>query len=182
MPAQWTDPTLQPWAVNYELAAADLNTHLRNMLLALGGTTGHIGVRAYNTAAISVAHNTITALGLNSERYDTDPNGELHSNATNTTRLLCLTPGKYLAIGNAQFAANSSGRRWAAIRRNGTVLVALVQVAVNSGTIATSITVSTIVDLAVNDYLELCVFQDSGAALNVELGGDWSPEFMMAKV
>ena len=37
----------------------------------------------------------------------------------------------------------------------------------------------TLYELAVNDYVELVVYQSSGGALNVVSSGNHSPEFMM---
>ena len=41
---------------------------------------------------------------------------------------------------------------------------------------------STIYELKKGDYLEVFVYQNSGAPLNVENRGGYSPEFMIAKV
>jgi len=46
----------------------------------------------------------------------------------------------------------------------------------------TRLNIAVIQDLAVNDYVEVRVVQDSGGALNVRVFSEYSPEFGMAKV
>ncbi len=138
-----------------------------------------LGARVYNNANLSTANATVTILPFNSERWDTDA---IHDVAANTTRLTCNTAGKYLITGNISFAANATGTRYAAVRLNGTTVVGYDQRAAVGGTSNTLITVATVYDLAVSDYVELMVGQDSGGALDVLYASAYSPEFSMIKV
>lgn len=151
-------------------------------ILCIAGTTGHIGAYAYNSAAIGVANNSSTALTFNSESYDTDPNGELHSTASNTGRLTCRTAGKYLVAGAVEWAANATGQRNLQIRLNGSATLKTDNRMNLSGSYPCAMTVSVVVDLAAGDYVELMAFQDSGGALNAGTSGTWSPGFLMTKV
>ena len=54
-----------------------------------------VGARVHNSANISVSDSTWTSMTFDSERYDTD---SIHSTASNTSRLTCVTAGKYLII------------------------------------------------------------------------------------
>lgn len=134
--------------------------------------------RVYNNVDQSVATSTLTALSFNAERFDTD---SIHDNVTNNSRLTCRTAGKYQIIGQVAFVDNSTGLRSLNIRLNGATVIAFVELSAdNSG--ANRFQVTTIYDLAVNDYVELVAFQASGVALNVRSTNANSPEFMMVKI
>ena len=135
-----------------------------------------IGARVYNNAAISIP-NTGADLTFNSERYDTD---NIHDISTNPSRLTCKTAGKYLIIGNIEWAPNNNGVRDARIVLNGTTIIGIVRVAAAGGSYFQ--VVSTIYDLSVNDYVVLHAYQDGAGALNVNSSGNFSPEFMMQKI
>lgn len=144
-----------------------------------GVLTGYIpttkedkGCRVYNSAAQTIGDASWTALTFDSEAYDTDG---MHSTSTNTSRLTCVTAGKYLVHGQVTFAANATGSRWVAIKKNGTFYVN--ESRPNAGSSSTVVFhVDLLVDLAVNDYVELFVFQTSGGNLNVN-GGNATTAF-----
>lgn len=140
------------------------------------GIKRDVGARVFNSAAISVPNNASTALTFDSERWDTD---NIHSTATNTSRLTAQTAGKYIITGHVRFANNVTGRRVLLITLN----VAATQIGDNSTSVTANgdgdLTVSTIYNLAVGDFVELYAYQDSGAALNVTAVGNTSPEFAM---
>lgn len=131
--------------------------------------------RVYNNANISITTATTTALTFNSERYDLST---LHSTSTNTSRLTLPTAGAWFIGGSVAWAANATGVRQLAIRKNGTTILSSVLGPASSGGVnGTQQAVSTEYSFAVNDYVELIVYQDSGGALNVVVVGDYSPEF-----
>lgn len=126
--------------------------------------------RVYNNADISIANNTIIALTFNAERWDTDT---IHDTSTNTGRLTCKTAGIYHIYGSVKFAANKTGYRYLLVRLNGSTFIA------SHGHTAVAeihedMSISTEYSMAVNDYVELMVYQNSGGALDVN-----SPEFGM---
>lgn len=133
--------------------------------------------RIYNSGNLSINNATATALTFDSERWDT---AALHSTAVNTSRLTAPVAGRYQVSATVRFDANATGVRWVFFRLNGATDYAshLIQ-AVTTGGNPTDIAVSTLVNLAVNDYMECFVYQDSGGALNVAAAGNFSPEFMM---
>jgi Tfp pilus assembly protein FimT len=134
--------------------------------------------RVFHNAAQSITSATTTAIAFNSERYDTDT---IHDTVTNNSRLTCKTAGKYAITGQVEFASSATGNRQLFLRLNGATTIAYkTQAAVNG--LITNMDVSTQYDLAVNDYLEVLVWQDSGGSLNVNSSGNNSPEFMMARV
>lgn len=135
--------------------------------------------RAYHNANQAITTGTVTALALNSERWDTDT---IHDTSTNNSRLTCKTAGKYDISGSVFWDVGATGKRAVTIRLNGTTDIAS-QSAVNQGAgDGVQLTVATIYDLAVNDYVELTVLHNQGANLNVLVNGNNSPEFSMARV
>lgn len=103
---------------------------------------------------------------FDTESFDTDT---IHDNSSNTSRLTCKTAGKYVILGQVEFAASALGIRIAQIRKNGTtVLASNRKLSLSTG--VTQMHVATELDLAVNDYVELIVQQTSGGSLNADAG------------
>lgn len=142
---------------------------------------GHRGARAFNSADISIPNNTNTIITLNSENYDTDPNGEIHSTSSNTSRMTIRTAGKYLVLGQVQWAVNATGERLAQIRLNGTTNIAISTTILGSGTYGLIQQVLVVHDFSASDYVELVAYQDSGGALNVSAAAN-PPFFSVTKV
>ena len=138
-------------------------------------THSDIRVRAYNSAAISIPNNTETALTFDSERWDTDT---MHSTVSNTGRLTATTAGQYVISANIGFAANATGYRYCTIRLNGVTPIAS-HAAVGFSNDTNYFNLSTTYNLAATDYVDIVVFQNSGAALNVTSAPNASPEFGM---
>lgn len=133
----------------------------------------------YHDAQQEIANRTDTVLAFNSERFDTD---SIHDNSANNSRLTCKTAGKYLISGHAEFTQHATGLRTLWILLNGTTILAMQKVPGTSvSNNNTTISIQTMWDLEVNDYVELWVRQASGTSLNV-LAVNSSPQFMMVKV
>lgn len=150
-------------------------------LYNLGGTVGHIGARVSNNANQSLPNATITAITFNTEDYDTDPNGAIHDTSSNTSRLTCQTAGRYQITGTVSFASNATGFRLLSIRLNGTTDYAQSTVMALTGN-ATVLQITTVINLAATNYVELMAYQTSTGALNSETVGVIAPTFIMAKV
>ena len=158
--------------------ATDTGTLYRDSGSAWSAITApaDVSVRVYNDAIQSIPDATDTALAFNQERFDTSA---LHDVSTNSSRLTAPNAGKYVISGNVRFAGNATGFRQVYIRLNGGVSIAFIRhLPVAAGT-DTVLALSTLYELAVNDYVELVVNQSSGGALNVNSSGNHSPEFMM---
>lgn len=132
--------------------------------------------RGEHTTAISLPNATYTVIPLQSETYDVVQAGDtgMHDLVTNNSRIYCRTPGKYRISGQLVFAANATGTRIAAVRRNaggvvtsGNPLLSTNQNAVSSGTTAVPLPPD-VFTLVAGDYVELFGYQDSGAALNTD--------------
>lgn len=134
--------------------------------------------RAYHNAAQAIADSTFTKLAFNSERYDYDT---IHDTATNNSRLTCKTAGVYVISGSVSFASNTTGIRRVLILVNNTTYIADQVFTPIAGGNETTVSISTQYALAVNDYVELQVYQTSTGSLNVNSNANYSPEFMMTK-
>jgi len=132
-----------------------------------------IGARVNRSTSQSIPNVVSTAISFNGSRYDTN---QIWS-AVSPTRLTCKTAGKYSIGGCFRFDVNAAGTRFIDLRLNG------VSISVTEGTGPTSIfSISSIFSLAVNDYVELNAFQNSGSALNIIVVAAYSPEFYMQLV
>jgi len=161
------------------------DTNLNALTAGSGNTTLHshaatdISCRAYHDTNQSTANNTVITLAFNQERFDTDT---IHDTLTNNSRLTCKTAGKYLVIGMAQWATNTTGRRRIAIALNGGGALEGYQEWDTSQVALTHGTATTIIDMDVDDWVTLEVYQTSGGALDVQTSTNQSPELMMVKV
>lgn len=136
-------------------------------------------VRVFHNATQNITNNTTTVLAFNSERFDQAGGAAStqHDTATNNSRLTCRYAGVYVISGSIQW--NSSAvQSDIYIRLNGaTVIAADIAVADQRAH-----NVSTMYVLAVNDYVELLVTQNSGGTIGVTSSANYSPEFMMVRV
>jgi hypothetical protein len=124
--------------------------------------------RAKRTSAQSIANGTITAVTLPAEDYDTDA---IHDTSTNTSRLTCKTAGWYVISGYAQWNSGATGgaRRVGTIRLNGTTNLDLAEQGAPAAGTFPGHAIGAQYYLAVNDYVELVVYQDSGGSVDVIL-------------
>jgi hypothetical protein len=133
--------------------------------------------RVYHSTALGIANNTPTPITtFDSERFDTD---NIHDPVTNSGRLTCRTAGKYLISASIVWDTNPNGHRQLNITFNGVTNIAQdYRPAIGY----TSQTITTIWNLAVNDWVELRAQQTSGGGLNILADPAQSPEFMMVRI
>ena len=145
------------------------------------GTSGwnkRAKAQVYHNADQSVANSTETALAFNSERFDNDT---IHDTSSNNSRLTCKTAGLYLIVANVRWDANTTGGRVLNIRLNGGTKIAESAAAPTPSSVM-SHNLTTIYQLAVNDYVEVVATQFSGGPLDVKYVADASPNFMMVRL
>jgi hypothetical protein len=119
-------------------------------------------------AAVSIADGVTTVVSWDVESRDT---AALHDNVINPSRLIAPISGIYLYECSARWAFNAAGIRFIQPRANGTsfpFLTAVTTTAVASGEHYQAVTCT--VPLAAGEYVEMRVFQSSGAALNLQGG------------
>lgn len=168
----WTTP--RTWTAGETVTAAIMNTHVRDNLAVLAPAAVP-SCRAYRSSIQEIANNTETAILFTAERWDTDT---IHDNSTNTNRLTCKTAGIYGIYTNILWESNGSGRRRIAIKLNGTTYIAWDNREIDAtGDFGQN--VYTEYSLAVNDYVDVQVYQDSGGALDIQATGNYSCEFGM---
>lgn len=133
-------------------------------------TPTFIGCALYSASAISVANGTFQTINWDSEFFDT--NG-FHSTSSNTSRFTIPSgyAGKYLISANLTFASNSTGTRDMIWYLNG-VSTGQFLYGANAGSRPTTISGSTVLNLAVGDYIYIAAYQTSGGSLNLNYGSD----------
>lgn len=116
------------------------------------------------------------ALTFTTEDYDNEATAAhlsgtgMHDTVTNTNRIICRTPGRYMLIGGYTFAINSTGRRASCWHVNGAAINTGQQIFTPGSTTTFEHAARTMVTpLAVGDYVELRVYQDSGATLSTTI-------------
>lgn len=92
-----------------------------------------------------------------------------HGVTATNTGLQVLVPGIYSITASPALAANATGNRHSQITVNGTVAAQGASVGSLSTQIA-RLNVSTILKLAINDVVNVTVYQNSGANLNTDTG------------
>ena len=173
--------------IEYRSSTANTNTRLGigstgQVLTVTGGVptwatpaagSSFVGVRVYQSASQSLSNATFTTITFGSENFDTDA---FHSTVSNTSRLTVPTgkAGKYYVYAQLAYNGNSTGQRQAEITVNGSGGYAKT-VELNNGSsyITTPIT-STVITLAVGDYVELGGYQDSGTTLTNQDGSGYT--------
>lgn len=125
-------------------------------------------VKVYRTTNYNSPSGSWQVVTFDAEDYDY---GGMHDTATNSQRLFAQTDGIYEIVGGAEWTANSTGDRGLRISLDNTTILSetLRPTVTNSGENATA-TVSATVYMTTNQFVELRVYQGSGAALDV-LGG-----------
>ena len=113
--------------------------------------------------------------------FDSDADDPLGSWVVGqATRLTAVVPGRYLPVASARFAANGTGFRAAWITLNGSTTVGRSQHIATAAAAPTWFDVAAHpVTLAVGDYLELNVSQNSGGNLALSPTGNWSVALSM---
>jgi hypothetical protein len=148
-------------------------------LATQNGTYKSVGARAYNTADQTISNATVTSITFDSERWDNDT---IHDTSTNTGRLTCKTAGTYTIAGQVSFDFSAVGARQARIKLNGATIIGAASMGSSDASDYVRFCVTTVYQLAVNDYVELEVYQSSGGNLKVIAEAAKSPEFMMHRL
>lgn len=125
--------------------------------------------RMRNSTTQSIPNTTDTALTWDTEDWDTVGG---HSTSSNTSRYVCQTgyAGKYRVSCTVWYAASSGGTFrdvWFAI--NGTNVNGSSARALPASATIMSVTMETVVSLAVGDYVEAFTRHDSGGALSTSI-------------
>lgn len=125
------------------------------------------GCALSRSADQTITTGTNTAMTFDTEIFDTD---SYHSTSVNTSRITIPAgkAGKFLLLGYTQYAGNTTGYRQTQFKKNGSAIAQNLSSYTLSGALSTNIEISLVVDLAVADYVELFVQQNSGSNLDVQ--------------
>lgn len=154
----WTSP--RTWA-SAILTAPQLNVDIRDNLNYLYTPPRVSATRAAAKSVVSGA--AAAAYDFDQEDYDTDA---MHVTSGSNTRFTVKTAGVYLFTADVAWGIQAGGRRYASFVLNGS---ATAFAAVNAAPTVAGECGFVLVRqrlFAVNDYIELTVFQDSGSAVN----------------
>ncbi len=140
--------------------------------------------RVYHNSTQSITTATQTILAFDGERFDHAAGvaSTQHDTVTNNSRLTCRYAGNYQITASVEFASNTTGIRQVALWLNGASQIAAERTVPTTGGFPTLVNVTTLWALAVNDYVEVRIYQDSGGSLNVVPVGSTAPEFMWSRV
>jgi hypothetical protein len=135
------------------------------------------GAQLFQSAAQSLANGSFVPITFTVEGYD---NRNAHSTSSNTSRYVCAVAGRYQVSGKITFTANSTGRRGSRWHVNGAVVdgTEAFLPSLTAPNEPAVVAVTTTALLAVNDYVELCGFQESGGALNTSVANVQTRSFM----
>ena len=121
------------------------------------------------TTNFSVATATWTEVPWNdadTEEFDTN---NMHDINTNPSRITAQVAGKYLVFGFIAWVDNTTGLRFLSVRLNGTTNICAIFLSKDPDG-RWQAPVTTVIQMAVGDYLELRVYQSSGGALAIYSG------------
>lgn len=133
--------------------------------------------RVYEDADQEIANATWAKLVFGNERID---NVGMHDMGSDTERITVPREGMYLITACVSWEASAANRRWMRILLNNATVIAEVNQAALSS--RTSQIITTIWAASANDYFEVQVYQDSGAALDVDYVSAHSPEFTVVQL
>lgn len=125
-----------------------------------------ISARAVRSSALSVVTSTWTSVPFASASWDNHPAGlSAQWDIANPTRLTCRLAGLYYIHGAAVFALHATGQRLIKLLKNGTEFYQDFRMPM--AVFGTPIILSTLLYLAVGDYIEMQAWQNSGGNLDL---------------
>lgn len=150
---------------------------------------GGPATRMRRTSAQSIPNNTLTAISYTNPAVFNTAVPSMFTPLT-PTRLTARIAGKYQVCGNVFWNRPTPGgdvgtRTLEFAKNRGLPSEHVFALRINAAGDADAMTLSSLVELAVNDYIEMLVLQDSGVAITVlsPTGGvNYSPHFMAARV
>jgi hypothetical protein len=127
------------------------------------GTLNYQGMLTDADGNINVNNSASTVVPFESKNFDI---GNIHNPAINNTRLVASIDGIYHISAMVTWLSNSNGIRQISIRRNNVVRMGDTRTAAG----ITSQSLSGMLQLNKDDFVDLLVFQDSGTTLQLISG------------
>lgn len=167
-----TVPAPRTWAVGELLTAAKLNTDLRDGMSFLLATPFTMLQKTGNQ---TLTNSAWTPVDWDSEQFDDDAG---HDNVTNPSRYTIKTAGWWELTSTIRTEVSTAGRRGGRFRKNATGNPLPGEVVASPDTAGLSVlSFTTTVLLAVNDYVQVEAWQDSGTSRTITPALDSSPAF-----
>jgi len=152
-----------------------------DLALKLFGSATQPRVWVYRGSDQTIPTGVYTVITWLNSYYNVGPGTNLMwSSTTNPSRLTVKVAGLYLLYGFVRFYSNTIGRRIGEIRENGSTILVATE-GLPSGSAYFTLTMTCLHTLAVNDYVELRVWQTSGGNLNTH-GPSRSMGFMAVRL
>ncbi len=164
-------PNPKTWVVGETLTAAKMNLELRDALTFLLAPPLF---QLTHSSGQTIANGTNTQLAMDTEIVDRD-NG--HSTSTNNSRYTSQTAGWYLLTGVCPWTTNANQKRELSLLYNGGITETHGSAMGGNAGGYVSPTTTGRLYLAVGDYVELRVFQNSGGSLDTNAGADGGVRF-----
>ena len=137
----------------------------RNHVHGHSAFTSDISVKVHNDAVQSISNDSTTTLAFNTEDFKTVSG--MHDNTTNNSRLIATTDGKYLVIGQIEWADNTTGSRWLQIiNQDGATQATVGGPTVTATSVSMGQVISALIDMDADDYVYMATRQNSGGSLN----------------
>jgi hypothetical protein len=128
-----------------------------------------LGCRACRSSAQAIAHNSWTAVSFNTEIHDTD-----NCFTATSSRMYTRHSGYYMAGGNVQWQSSTDGARGIRVLVNGTTQLVTQAYDVPDVPWSWYLSIATgMFWMDANEYIEIQVYQSSGASLNAEWADGW---------
>lgn len=162
-----------PATIGANPSQADFNSHT-NWIKALANPAR---VSVFNSAVLTPVTATWTLHTWDTEAYRSEAANVMHSIASNTSRLIAPVTGTYDTKVQIAFAANATGIRALQVRKNAAgnaasgTRIGWSYISANGAGGQQTITFDKDVPLTLNDYLEVFIYQSSGAGL-ATIAGD----------
>lgn len=170
-------PVMITWVTGTIVTAAQFNAQIRD---AMNFQYGKPFCNVYNNAGVATTTATYALIPFDTETEDSDG---MHSTVTNSSRIICQTPGLYFINIGASWPANNAlinRRIQTRLNAAGNVASGSLIIAIDSGSASTG-TLSTGNNnlpqgsffyrfVNIGDYAELWAFQTSGAGITT-MGG-----------
>ncbi|HEX6511715.1 MAG TPA: hypothetical protein VF157_05415 [Chloroflexota bacterium] len=175
-------PSLLPNGARVSLLVFDENNPADAMVV--GVTTASVrlpSARVYRSSAQSIPTGSQTILSFTNVRHDSMSAINPMWTAGDPTHVIVRTPGVYIATACVEFAANAAGQRTVAIFDTASNQFFAIDEcnAVNGDTTDLTCSSGPFYVPATSSF-QVYVFQNTGAALNVNASAAYSPEFSVA--
>jgi len=170
-----------------------LNTEMiRTLKSVFMPLPANLGARVYGSAQ-DVDNAAYDAITFDTERWDTGSTGVGGSypdgiwKVANPDRLTAVYRGWHTISGHIEFAYHAVGRRGIQILHTipggaSLVIARSEWDAIKSDQVVQPMSITTQYWMNAGEFVRLQAFQDSGAALQVNESGNYSPEFVMVRI